>query len=214
MLPGAGTFDEDIARLRALGLEAPLYDAAQNGVPLLGIGLGMQLLFEVREAMDEQRGLGILQGRVQRFPPGLPALHMGWNQIQQVRPSPLWRDVANQRYAYFVHTDHVEPRDPDIVVGTTDYGGEFASVVAQGNVFGLQCHPEKSQDVGRALLRNFALAAGLTEGRRSFIPPLTCAAGAVSACARAMSAPSRWSPTILQRRRAAGWMTAPRGSTW
>lgn len=164
VLPGAGTFDEDIARLRALGLEAPLYDAAQNGVPLLGIGLGMQLLFEVREAMDEQRGLGILQGRVQRFPPGLPALHMGWNQIQQVRPSPLWRDVANQRYAYFVHTDHVEPRDPDIVVGTTDYGGEFASVVAQGNVFGLQCHPEKSQDVGRALLRNFALAAGLTEG--------------------------------------------------
>ena len=164
VLPGVAAFGDAIASIRALGLESTLIDAVTDGVPFLGICVGLQLLFEVSEEMGEHRGLGILEGRVRRFPPGLPVPHMGWNQIRQVQTVPLWRGIPNQSHAYFVHSYYVDPRDPSVVAGTTDYGIDFASAVARGNLYGIQFHPEKSQDVGRAILRNFVVEAGLMEG--------------------------------------------------
>lgn len=166
VLPGVGAFGDSIASIRALGLEATLVDAVQDGLPFLGICLGLQLLFEVSEELGEHRGLSILEGRARRFPPGLPVPHMGWNQIHQVRSVPLWRGIPNQSYAYFVHSYYVDPRDPNVVAGTTDYGAEFCSAVVRDNLYGIQFHPEKSQDVGRAILRNFLVEAGLMEGER------------------------------------------------
>jgi len=156
VLPGVGAFGDAIASIRALGLEATLTDAAKGGTPFLGICVGLQLLFEVSEEMGEHRGLGVLEGRVRRFPPGLPVPHMGWNQIQQVRTVPLWRGIPNQSHAYFVHSYYVEAGDERDVRATTDYGVTFASVVGRGNIFGIQPHPEKSQAAGLRLLKNFA----------------------------------------------------------
>lgn len=164
ILPGVGAFGDAIGSIRALGLESTLVDAARGGVPFLGICVGLQLLFEVSEEMGEHRGLAILEGRVRRFAPGLPVPHMGWNQIHQAQPVPLWRGIPNQSHAYFVHSYYVDPRDPYVVAGTTDYGGDFTSAVARGNLYGIQFHPEKSQDVGRAILRNFLIEAGLMDG--------------------------------------------------
>jgi imidazole glycerol-phosphate synthase subunit HisH len=164
VLPGVGAFGDAIASIRALGLESTLIDAVKDGVPFLGICVGLQLLFEVSEEMGEHRGLGILEGRVRRFPLGLPVPHMGWNQIHQARPVPLWRGIPNQSHAYFVHSYYVDPRDPNVVAGTTDYGFDFCSAAARGNLYGIQFHPEKSQDVGRAILRNFVIEVGLMEG--------------------------------------------------
>ena len=166
VLPGVGAFGDAIVNIRSLGLEATLVDAARDGVPFIGICVGLQLLFEVSEEMGEHRGLAILEGRVRRFPPGLPVPHMGWNQIHQVREVPLWRGIPNQSYAYFVHSYYVDPRDPAVVAGTTNYGADFCSAVAWGNLYGIQFHPEKSQDVGRAILQNFLREAELLEEDR------------------------------------------------
>jgi glutamine amidotransferase len=111
--------------------------------------------------MGEHRGLGVLGGRVRRFPPGLTVPHMGWNQIHQIRRIPLWRGVPDGSYAYFVHSYYVDPSDRSVVAATTDYGLDYASVVAQDSIYAIQFHPEKSQDVGERILRNFALEAGL-----------------------------------------------------
>jgi len=123
VLPGVGAFGDAIANIRALGLEATLVDAIRDGVPFMGICLGLQLLFEVSEEMGEHRGLGIFEGRVRRFPPGLAVPHMGWNQIRQVQAVPLWRGITNQSHAYFVHSYYVDTRDPSVVAGTTAPGG-------------------------------------------------------------------------------------------
>ncbi len=163
VLPGVGAFGDGINALRALGLEESLVAALRDGVPFLGICLGLQLLFEVSEEMGEHRGLGLLAGRVRRFPPGLRVPHMGWNQIQQKRAIPLWQGIPDGSYAYFVHSFYVAPEDASVVAATTEYGITFVSAVAQGNLYAIQFHPEKSQDVGERLLRNFARMAGLLE---------------------------------------------------
>jgi len=163
VLPGVGAFGDAIANLRALGLEDDLVAAIRDGVPFLGICVGLQLLFEVSDEMGEHRGLGVLGGRVRRFPHGLAVPHMGWNQVHQRRATPLWRDVADHSYAYFVHSYYADPADSKVVAATTDYGLEYASAVAQGNLYAIQFHPEKSQDVGERILGNFCTAAGLLE---------------------------------------------------
>jgi len=161
VLPGVGAFGESIAKLRALGLEEPLVAAIRDGVPFLGICVGLQLLFEVGEELGEHRGLGILAGRVRRFPPGLSVPHMGWNQLHQTRPIPLWQGIPDGSYVYFVHSYYADPQDRAVVAATTDYGLDFTSAVAQGNLYAIQFHPEKSQDVGERILHNFAREAGL-----------------------------------------------------
>lgn len=164
VLPGVGAFGDSINNLRALGLEEPIVAAIAAGIPFLGICVGLQLLFEVSEEMGEHRGLGILAGRVRRFPAGLVVPHMGWNQIHKVREVPLLRGVPDGSYVYFVHSYYVDPADPGVVAATTDYGIDYASVVARDNLVAIQFHPEKSQDVGERILRNFGVQAGLLEG--------------------------------------------------
>ncbi len=161
ILPGVGAFGDGMRELEARGLAPALRDLATRGMPLLGICLGMQLLFEESEEMGRTAGLGLLRGRVRRFPAGLKVPHIGWNQVHRVRPSPLLAGMPQDSYAYFVHSYYVDPADPDVVLATTDYGGGFASVVGQGRLYGLQFHPEKSQEVGLRMLAAFvALASG------------------------------------------------------
>ena len=161
VLPGVGAFGDAMGSLRELGLVEPIRELIAADKPLIGICLGLQLLFESSTEMGDHQGLGVLPGRVRRFPADLTVPHMGWNQIHQVRPIPLWRGLPDHAYAYFVHSYYVEPDDADVIAATTDYGIDYASVVARGNLYGIQFHPEKSQAVGERILRNWLIACGL-----------------------------------------------------
>jgi glutamine amidotransferase len=155
VLPGVGAFGDGIDGLRSRGLDRAIFDTIERGVPFFGICVGLQLLFEESEEMGTHRGLGVLPGRVVRFPKHLTVPHMGWNQIEQRRSHPLLRGVPDGAFAYFAHSYHAVSDDESIVVATTDYGGPFLSVVARDNVCAIQLHPEKSQQVGLTLLHNF-----------------------------------------------------------
>lgn len=161
VLPGVGAFGDAMDNLRRLGLVGPIQDRIAADGHFIGICLGLQLLFETSDEMGDHRGLGVLPGRVRRFPQGLPVPHMGWNQIHQARPVPLWRGLPDHAYAYFVHSYYVAPENPAVIAATTDYGIDYASVVARGNLYGIQFHPEKSQDVGERILRNWLAVCGL-----------------------------------------------------
>jgi len=163
VLPGVGAFGDAAANLRAAWFEAPLLDAVSRGVPLLGICVGMQLLFDESEEMGRHQGLGIVPGRVVRFPDGvaesdgrlLKVPQIGWNQLRHDGHDPLLADVPDGAYAYFVHSYFCAPDDPTCAIATTDFTLSYASVIRQGTVWGIQCHPEKSQAVGLRILRNF-----------------------------------------------------------
>jgi glutamine amidotransferase len=146
--------------LRTRDLIAPVLRQVTAGKPLLGICLGMQLLFEESEEMGRHQGLGVLPGRVVRFPEGdLKVPHIGWNQLQKTgdnRARTLLAGVATGAYAYFVHSYYVQPDNDRDIVATTEYGLAFASVVGRDHIFGAQFHPEKSQEVGLRLLENYA----------------------------------------------------------
>ncbi len=157
VLPGVGAFGQAMENLSATGWIEPLRDACANGLPFIGICLGMQLLFESSEEMGQHAGLGILAGDVRRFRGDLKVPQMGWNQIHIQHSSPLLENVPDGAFAFFVHSYYCEPRDKSIILTTTGYGNDFASVVGRGNVFGAQFHPEKSQTVGLQMLKNFAL---------------------------------------------------------
>ncbi|MCL4488504.1 MAG: imidazole glycerol phosphate synthase subunit HisH [Chloroflexi bacterium] len=159
VLPGVGAFGQAMENLRAEGWVEPLKLKCADGIPFIGICLGMQLLFETSEEMGQFDGLGIVPGKVKRFPDGLKVPQMGWNQIHVRRPSPLLDDVADSSYAFFVHSYYCVPSDPEIILATTDYGIEFASVIGRGNIHGAQFHPEKSQTVGLKILENFTRIA-------------------------------------------------------
>jgi glutamine amidotransferase len=156
VLPGVGAFGAGMNALRTAGFEELLKAAVAAGVPLIGICLGMQYLFESSDEMGLHRGLGLLPGRVTRFPAAGPKVpHIGWNQLHIRRENPLLAGMESGSYAYFVHSYYVQAGDPSDVLATTDYGIEYASVVAHGNIFGIQPHPEKSQSVGLRILKNF-----------------------------------------------------------
>jgi glutamine amidotransferase len=156
ILPGVGAFPAGMRGLQERGLIEPIKQAARDGKPLIGICLGMQLLFESSDEMGETAGLGLLPGRVTRIVgSSLKVPHMGWNQLDVVRDHPLVRDLVSGAYAYFVHSYAIYPDDHSIVLATTDYGSPFASIAGRGQVCGLQFHPEKSQAVGLQLLKNF-----------------------------------------------------------
>jgi glutamine amidotransferase len=166
VLPGVGAFGDAMDNLRAAGLVEPIRRGVAQGKPLLGICLGLQLLFEESNEMGEHRGLGVLPGRVTRFEDGmqqacqtLKVPHVGWNQFHLTEAgaaSPLLAGVPDGSYAYFVHSYYVAPTDPGSVLAMTDYGIDFVSVVGRGSVYGAQPHPEKSQEVGLRLLQNYA----------------------------------------------------------
>lgn len=151
LLPGVGAAADAMQRLRTLGIAQLIPTLRQ---PVLGICLGMQLLFERSEEGDTHC-LGIMPGQVRRFPvrEGLPVPHMGWNQLRPVRSSPLLRGIAAGDYVYFVHS-YAAPVGA-ATLASCDYGGEFSAMVAHGNFYGTQFHPERSASVGAKLLANF-----------------------------------------------------------
>jgi glutamine amidotransferase len=151
ILPGVGAFGEAVRRIDALGLRAPILDHVRRGRPLLGICLGMQLLFAESEESPGARGLSLLPGSVVKFRGELPVPHIGWNDATPVHPSPLFGE--NGGCYYFVHSFYAE--HGPATLATTTYGAQFASAVQSENVLGVQFHPEKSQDDGLALLRLF-----------------------------------------------------------
>jgi imidazole glycerol-phosphate synthase subunit HisH len=157
ILPGVGAFGEAAARIERLGLRRPIMDAVERGIPLLGICLGMQLLFGESEESPGAVGLGILPGRVRRFGTGVKIPHIGWNDVKPVAPSPLFPGGGGGVF-YFVHSYYL-PDSPD-AIATTSYGTEWVSAVRRGNVMGVQFHPEKSQVAGMQLLRRFLAYEG------------------------------------------------------
>jgi imidazole glycerol-phosphate synthase subunit HisH len=157
ILPGVGAFPEAMRNLERTGLGAVIAELTQ---PLLGICLGMQLLFESSTEHEGARGLGMLPGTVTRLEsPRLP--HIGWNLVRFERPSALTEGLPDAAAFYHVHSFACRPAEPSDVVGTSEYGERFVSVVERGNVMAVQFHPEKSSRDGLALLRNFARLAAV-----------------------------------------------------
>lgn len=155
ILPGVGAFADAMDNLMERGLDRAIQQVIASGRPFLGICLGQQLLFESSEEWGVHRGLGVFRGTVRRLPPGRKIPHMGWNEVEIARPSPLLAGVPDRTRFYFVHSFYVDPVEEDIVLGRTDYGVRFASAVGRGRVFGIQFHPEKSSDWGLKVLENF-----------------------------------------------------------
>jgi imidazole glycerol-phosphate synthase subunit HisH len=156
VLPGVGAFGDGIRTLQRLGLDLVLKQVRDRETPLLGICLGMQLLFNSSDEMGNFSGLGFLPGRVRSFPKSnLKVPQTGWNQIVAVGESPLLAGLPTGSYAYFNHGYYCETENPSDVLAWTEYGKQYASVVGHGNIYGAQFHPEKSQSVGLLILRNF-----------------------------------------------------------
>jgi len=155
VLPGVGAFGQAMENLKEKKLLAPLRNAVGAGMPLLGICLGLQLLFDGSEEHGHHEGLGIFRGEVRKIPTDVKVPHIGWNQVHITQKSPLLEGIPDDAFFYFVQSYYVAPRDEDCVAGTTHYGVTFASVVTRAKVFGVQFHPEKSQTVGLRLLDNF-----------------------------------------------------------
>ena len=161
VLPGVGAFGDFMAGLRARGLEDVVKDAVAHGVPLLGICVGMQALFELGEEMGEHKGLGLLEGKVVRFDESLPVkiTHTGWNRVRGRKDAQLFRQVEEGAYVYFNHSYYCQPWNSSDVIGVTSHGIEYVCAVAHDNILGVQFHPEKSQAVGLQILKNFVEVA-------------------------------------------------------
>lgn len=157
VLPGVGAFGDFMLGLRASGLDVAVRTVFQRGDPLLGICVGMQAFFEAGEEMGHHPGLGFLTGRVKLHPggPGLKIPHTGWNQLNFSGNSPLWVGLSSGVYAYFNHAFYCAADNLADIIASSSYGLEFACAVQHGNLFGVQFHPEKSQQVGRQILANF-----------------------------------------------------------
>jgi len=166
VLPGVGAFAEAVRQLCEAGLDAALRDAILAGHPYLGLCLGLQLLFEESDEHGRTPGLGLLAGRVTRFPERDPSgarlrvPHIGWNQVRFSGRHPVLEGLPASDYYYFVHAYRAVAADDEDVVGRADYGGDFASAVARDNLFAVQFHPEKSQAAGKRLLDSWVAWAG------------------------------------------------------
>lgn len=163
VLPGVGAFRDCIANLRGGGFVAPLLQHVEAGRPLLGICVGMQMLFDESEEFGRHNGLGLIPGKVIRFPTGmqedgerLKIPHMGWNTIQIKQAAPIFQGTAEDSYVYFVHSYYCRADNPADVAASCRYGEiEFAAAIWRDNLMATQFHPEKSQHVGLNILKNF-----------------------------------------------------------
>lgn len=162
LLPGVGAFGDAMVHLRETGLDAIVRQAAADGLPLLGICLGMQLLFDSSEEHGRHEGLGLLPGRAVRFEGsnggngcGLKVPHMGWNRLTFMQPASPVLSGLEEGHVYFVHSYHVLCDRPGDLLAVTDYGHPVTAIVGHGNVYGMQFHPEKSGELGMSLLHNF-----------------------------------------------------------
>jgi len=157
VLPGVGAFGDAMRGLRAPGFDVLVKDAADSGKPILGLCVGLQMMFDEGLEFGRHAGLGLIPGRVVSFPREGPRVpHIGWNQVSASGDHPLLRNLAEDPYFYFVHSYYVEAANDTDVLGWTDYGLRYASICGRENVFGVQFHPEKSQENGLTLLKNFA----------------------------------------------------------
>jgi len=155
VLPGVGAFGDAAANLRASGVEDVMLGRISEGVPFLGICLGMQLLADVGFEEGEWQGLGLVHGTCERLADGVKIPHMGWNTVSYPRRSRLFEGIPEDSAFYFVHSYHLKPAYDACVTGRTEYGMSFAAAVEQGSIFGVQFHPEKSSEKGLRLLANF-----------------------------------------------------------
>jgi imidazole glycerol-phosphate synthase subunit HisH len=156
ILPGVGAFGDAMVNLRRQNLDAAVREAVAAGKPLLGLCLGLQLLFTNSDEFGIHEGLNLIPGKVRRFEAtGLRVPHVGWNQIEGAQPNPLMMDIPEGSYFYFVHSYYVEPDRAGDILRWTSYGRRFCSIACRDRVWGAQFHPEKSQDSGKKLLRNF-----------------------------------------------------------
>ncbi len=167
VVPGVGAFPRAMENLRELGLVELIRARAQAGTPVLGICLGMQLLFESSEELAATEGLGLIEGEVRWIAPGgLRLPHIGWNDVRFERPSALTQGLPGGGCAFYhVHSLAPRPARPEVMVGTTEYGERFATIVEQENVAGVQFHPEKSSAHGLRMLANFVGQCAGTLGR-------------------------------------------------
>ena len=159
ILPGVGAFGDAMDNLKKYGLDGVIHEAVDRQIPLLGICLGLQLLFDRSEESPGVEGLGILKGEIVRFPeqPGLKIPHMGWNSLSLAPDGRLFTGISGDPYVYFVHSYYLQAEDPSIVKASAVYGNTtIHASVEQGNVFACQFHPEKSSAVGLMILKNFA----------------------------------------------------------
>lgn len=155
VLPGDGHFGEAMSALRRRGLEGPVRRAVERGAWLLGICVGLQMLFEESDEAPDVSGLGLLPGRVRRFAGGVRVPHIGWNQLEDIGGALLFDGIPEGGYAYFLHSYHADPAEASHRLAVTDYGVRFASAAGAGRVLGIQFHPEKSARLGGAVLRNY-----------------------------------------------------------
>jgi glutamine amidotransferase len=158
VLPGVGAFRACMEALSARGFDELVRERVAEGTPLLGVCVGMQMLFDESEEFGATSGLGFLRGRVRRFPEGLRVPQVGWNQVEWRNAHALAEGIEDESFFYFVHSYFCDASEEADVIGSTEYGDVYASVVARANVCGVQFHPEKSQAAGLRLLKNFAEA--------------------------------------------------------
>ena len=158
ILPGVGAFGDAMKKLQEYHLDTLIHEITDSGKPLLGICLGLQLLFEESEESPGVEGLGILEGKIRRIPEekGLKVPHIGWNSLHLEHNGRLFRNIPENSYVYFVHSYYLEAKDPEIVKASTEYGVHIHASVEKNNLFACQFHPEKSSETGLQILKNFA----------------------------------------------------------
>lgn len=158
IVPGVGAAADTMRNLRESRMVEPVRAYIASGRPFFGVCMGQQALLSVSEEGGEHECLDIIPGRVKRLPGGQKVPHMGWNQVRQEREHPIFKDIPDESYFYFVHSYYPDPEDPSVVIGSTDYGVTFASVLARDNIVATQFHPEKSGDMGLRMYANFLAA--------------------------------------------------------
>lgn len=159
IVPGVGAAADTMRNLREHGLVEPVLRYVERGRPFLGVCMGLQALLSVSEEGGEHECLGVVPGRVLRLPAGLKVPHMGWNRVRQRADHPIFRGIPDGSYFYFVHSYYPRPDDPSVVIGETEYGVTFPSVVAVDSLVATQFHPEKSGEAGLRIYANFLSAA-------------------------------------------------------
>lgn len=157
ILPGVGNFGDGSKNLRTSGLDVAIKNAVSSGKPFMGICLGMQLLMESSEEAPNAKGLGIIKGKNIKFDKalGLKIPQIGWNNVSKIKNNICLDGIRDEEFFYFVHSYYVSPDDPSYIAGVTEYGIKFCSCIGRDNIFATQFHPEKSQDAGLQIIKNF-----------------------------------------------------------